>query len=74
LFGGWAWTVKYRNDDDQGKGVGSSELRELCGLGEAAESVRGCDGNGGFRSFFGVKLELDFHCQGQLDQKSDVIN
>jgi hypothetical protein len=35
------------------------------------ESVRGCDGNGCFRGLFGIKLELDFHCRGQLDRKRD---
>ena len=71
FFGGRAWAVEDRDDDGQGKGVGSSKLGELSGLGDTAESVRGCNGNGGFHGVFGVKLALDFHCQGRLDQRSD---
>jgi len=70
-LGGRAWAVEYRDDDDQREGVGSSELGELCGHGDTAESKRGCDGNGGFRGFFGIELELDFHRRGRLDRKSD---
>ncbi len=57
--------VEYCNDDDQGNSVGSSKLGVLGAFGDTAESVRGCDGNSGFRSFIGIKLELDFHCRRQ---------
>jgi hypothetical protein len=71
FFRGRAWSVKDRDDDDQREGVGRSELRALCGLGDAAECVRGGNGNGSFRGLFGIKLELDFHRRGRLDRKRE---
>jgi len=66
FFGGWAGAVEDHNDNDQRECVGSSELGGFGGFGDAGESVSAGDCHGGFRGFFGVKLELDFHCRGEL--------
>ena len=66
FFGGRAGAVEDRNDNDQRECVSSSELGRFRGFGDACKSVRTGDGHNGFRGFFGVKLELNFHGQGEL--------
>ncbi len=61
--------VEYRNDDDQHDSVGSSKLEDFGAFRDPAEPVSGGDGNGGLRGFFGVKLELDFHCHGRREER-----
>ena len=58
--------IEDRNDNDQSECISSGELGRFGGFGYAGESVSAGDGHGGFRGFFGVKLELDFHCRGEL--------
>jgi len=62
-----ARAVEDRDDDNQRDSVGSGELGEFGALRDSAESVGSGDGNGGLRSFFRIKLELDFHCRGQWE-------
>ena len=66
FVGGQVGAVEDRDDYDQRECVGSSELGEFGGFGDAGKSVSAGDGHGGFRGFFGVMLELDFHCWGEL--------
>jgi len=66
FLGGWAGAVEDRDDNDQRECVGSSELGGFGGFGDAGKSVSAGDGHGGFCVFFCVKLELDFHCRGEL--------
>jgi hypothetical protein len=65
IFGGRAGVIEYCNDDDQGNSVSSSKLGVLGAFGDTTESIRGCDGNGGFQNIIGIKLKLDFHCRRQ---------
>ncbi len=69
FFGSRARAVEDRDDDNQRKGVGSSELGEFGAFGDTAKSSCGCDGHGGLQGFFGVKFELDFHCLWQWGSK-----
>ncbi len=55
-----------RNDDDEGEGVDSSKPIGFGAFGDTAEPVRRSDGHSGLGGFFGVKLELDFHCRGAM--------
>jgi hypothetical protein len=66
IFGRQARAVEYRKDDDQRDSVGRGELGEFGAFRDPAETLGGGNGNGGFHGFFGVKLELDFHCQGAM--------
>ena len=40
---------------------------------DPAETVGGGDDNGGLCGFFGVKLELDFHCRGAMGAPKTII-
>ena len=66
-----AGSVDDRDDDDEGKGVGSSKLVGFGAFGDTAEPVCSCNGHGGLRGFFGVKLELDFHCRAAMGGTED---
>ena len=57
-----AGSVDDRDNDNEGKGIGSSELVGFGAFGDTAEPVRSCDGHSSLCSFFSVKLELDFDC------------
>jgi hypothetical protein len=70
-LGGRARAVEYRNDDDQRDSIGRGELGKFRAFRDPAETVGGGNGNGGLRSFFGVKLELDFHCWGAMGGTED---
>ena len=48
------------------KGVDSSKLVGFGAFGDTAEPVRHSDGHSGLGGFFGVKLELDFHCRAVM--------
>ncbi len=67
---GFAWdragSVDDRADDDEGKGVDSSKLVGFGAFGDTAEPVRHSNGHSGLGGFFGVKLELDFHCRAVM--------
>ena len=72
---GFLWdqvgSVDNCHDDNEGKGIGSSELVGFGAFGDTAEPVRSCDGHGGLRGFFGVKLKLDFHCRVAMGGTKD---
>ncbi len=67
---GFAWdragSVDDRDDDDEGEGVDSSKLVGFGAFGDTAEPIRHSDGHSGLGGFFGVKLELDFHCRAAM--------
>jgi hypothetical protein len=71
FLGDQAGSVDDRDDDDEGKGVGSSELVGFGAFRDKAEPVCSCDGHGGLCVFFGVKLELDFHCRTAMGGTKD---
>ena len=62
---------EYCNNDDQRKCVGSSKLGEFGAFRDPAEPISSGDGNGGLHGFFGVKLELDFHCRAAMGGTED---
>ncbi len=64
--GDQAGSIDDRDNDDEGEGIGSSKLVGFGAFGDTAEPVRSCDGHGGLHCFFGVKLELDFHCRAVM--------
>ncbi len=67
---GFAWdragSVDDCDDDDKGNGVDSSKLVGFGAFGDTAEPVHRSDGHSGLGGFFGVKLELDFHCRAAM--------
>jgi hypothetical protein len=66
-----AGSVDDCDDDDDGKGVASSELVGFGAFRDIAEPIRSCDGHSGLCGFFGVKLELDFHCRAAMGGTED---
>ena len=67
---GFAWdqagSVDDCDDDDEGEGIDNRELVGFGAFGDMAEPVRRSDGHSGLGGFFGVKLELDFHCRAAM--------
>ncbi len=57
-MGGRARAVEYRDDDDEHDSVGCSELGEIGGFRDPAETVGGGNGNGGLCSFSVSSLSL----------------
>ena len=66
FWGDRAGSVDDCDDDNEGQGIGRRELVGFGAFGDRAEPVRSCDGHGGLRCYFGVKLELDFHCRAAM--------
>ncbi len=61
-----AGSVDDRDDDDEGEGVDSSKPVGFGAFGDTAEPVCRSNGHSGLGGFFGVKLELDFHCRAAM--------
>ena len=59
------------HDYDERKGIGSGKLVGLGAFGDTAELVRSCDGYSSLCGFFGVKFELNFHCQAAMGGTKD---
>ncbi len=73
FFGDRAGSIEDCYNYNQRNGVGSGKLGGLGAFEDMAESVCGCNGNGGLQGFFGVKLELDFHCRRQWGTNESII-